>query len=84
MGCLLKRLPGIWEILGCAKKNIATLQLFYFDQNAFATARANATIRKDSGFVMDFASHNIKIDAEVAELAQFECRLATARGRKNG
>ena len=50
----------------------------------FETAPANATIRKDSGFVMDFAPRDIQIDAEVAELAQFECRLATARGRKKG
>ena len=37
---------------------------------ALETARKNATIRKDSKFVLDFASRNIKIDAVVTELAQ--------------
>ena len=46
----------------------------------FETAPANATIRKDSGFRLDFASRNIKIDAEVAELGQFACGLAPAGG----
>ena len=71
MDCLLKRLPDIWKILGRARKKNDSLQLFVFGQNAFETARANATIRKDSGFAMDFAPHDIKIDPEVAELAQF-------------
>ena len=62
----------------CEKKNYS-LQLFYFGHNTFETARANATIRKDSGFAMDFAPHDIKIDAEVAEIAQFLCSLAPAK-----
>ena len=76
MGCLLKKLP---EILARAKKKLYCLQLFYFGHNTFETARANATIRKDSGFAMDFAPHDIKIDAEVAELGQFLCSLSPAK-----
>ena len=72
-------LPGIWEILGRVRKKIDSLQLFVFDQNPPETARANATIRKDSGFAMDFAPHDIKIDAEVAELGQFLCSLSPAK-----
>ena len=49
----------------------------------FETAPANATIRKDSGFVLDFASRNIKIDAVVAELGQFACGLAPAGGGRS-
>ena len=78
MGCLLKRLPGIWEIPG-ARKKIATLQLFYFDQNSFGRARANALIRKNDRCVLDFASQHFEIDVEVAEIGQFACRLAPAR-----
>ena len=44
------------------------------------TAPANATIRKDSKFVFDFAPHNIQNDAVVAELAQFSCSLTPAAG----
>ena len=78
VGCLLKRLPDIWEILGCARKK-TTLQLFYFDQNAFGRARANAGIRKNDRLVLDFAPQHFEIDAEVAELAQFACSLAPAK-----
>ncbi len=67
MGCLLKRLP---EILGRAKNKYGTLQLFYFDQNAFERARANATIRKYVRFMLDFAPQHFEIDTEVAELAK--------------
>ena len=51
----------------------------------FETAPANATIRKDagSGFVLDFAPRNIKIDAVVAELGQFACGLAPAGGGRS-
>ena len=42
------------------------------------TAPTNATIRKDSKFVLDFASRNIKNDAVVAELAHLPCTLAPA------
>ena len=35
------------------------------------TAPANTSIRKDSEFVLEFASQNIKNDTVVAELAQF-------------
>ena len=38
---------------------------------ALETARRNATIRKDSKFVFDFASQNIKIDAVVTEVPNF-------------
>ena len=78
MGCLLKKLPDIWKILGRARKKIVTLQLFYFDQISFGRARANATIRKNHRFVLDFAPENLQNDAVVAELAQFACRLAPA------
>ena len=44
------------------------------------TAPANATIRKDSRFVFDFAPQNIQNDAVVAELAQFSCSLTPAAG----
>ena len=40
---------------------------------ALETARTNATIRKDSKFVLDFAPRNIQIDAVVTELPQFLC-----------
>ena len=43
---------------------------------ALETRPTNATIRKDSKFVLDFAARNIKIDAVVAELAQLWCILA--------
>ena len=49
----------------------------------FETAPANATIRKDSGFVLAFASRNIKIDEVVAELGQFACGLAPAGGGRS-
>ena len=39
------------------------------------TAPTNATIRKDSKFVLDFAPRNIKNDAVVAELAHLPCTL---------
>ena len=35
------------------------------------TAPANATIRKNSKFVLDFAPQNIQNNAVVAELAQY-------------
>ena len=60
------------------KINYGTLQLFYFDQNAFGRARANALIRKNDRFVLDFAPQHFEIDAEVAEIAQFAYRLAPA------
>ena len=66
-------------MLGRVRKKYQILQLLVFDQNPPETARANATIRKDSGFAMDFAPHDIKIDAEVAEIAQFLCSLAPAK-----
>ena len=76
MGCLLKRLPGI---LARARKKSDSLQLFVFGHNTFETARANATIRKDNVFAMEFAPHDIKIDAEVAELGQFLCSVSPAK-----
>ena len=59
-----------------------SLQLFVFGQNAFETARANATIRKKYKFVLDFVLQNIQNDAVVAETAQFACSLDAARGRE--
>ena len=79
MGCLLKRLPDIWEILGRARKKLGTIQLFVFACETYETNPGNARIRKNNVFVMDFAPHNIKIDAEVGELDQFPCSLAPAK-----
>ena len=78
MGCLLKRLPGIWEILARVRKKVYSLQLFYFDQNPFGRARANALIRKNDRFVLDFAPQNFQNGPVVAEIGQFACRLAPA------
>ena len=44
------------------------------------TAPANATIRKDSKSVFDFAPQNIQNDAVVAEVAQLSCCLTPAAG----
>ena len=44
------------------------------------TAPANATIRKYSKSVFDFAPQNTQNDAVVAELAQFPCSLTPATG----
>ncbi len=46
--------------------------------------RANATIGKYVRFVLDFAPPHFQIDAEVAEIGQFACSLAPARGRTEG
>ena len=78
VGCLLKRLSGIWEILARVRKKIYNLQRFYFDQNPFGRARANAIIRENDRFVLDFAPQHFEIDAEVAEIGLFACILAPA------
>ena len=81
VGCLLKKLPGI---LGRARKFCDSLQLFYFGQNSFRRARANATIRKNDRFVLDFAPQHFQNGPVVAELAWFWCSLQQGEGSRGG
>ena len=53
---------------------------FEFSYFCTETAPANATIRKDSKFVFDFAPQNIQNDAVVPELAQFSRSLTPTAG----
>ena len=69
---LFAKFSDLWE------KNWNSLQLFWWAMKYFETTRADATIRNYSGFVLDFAPRNIKIDAVVADLGQFLCSGAPA------
>ena len=61
MGCLVKRLPGIWEILGRVKKNSYSLQLFSFGHKG-AWDHPNGSRNEDfRRFAMNFIFEFAKI-----------------------